>query len=171
MRTSGYFFSPNLAAGTFPLVYARECGRLPWCRPRSRDGGRRAVLLALAADTVLCPGSTQPFALRGSPAGGIFSGPGVSGSAATGFVFTPAGELPGARRAYLYSLTNGTCTGTATRRISVAPVPHAGGRVGAGGLRRNPAGAAHACASRWRAFGNRTPAGAGVGVWRWQQSS
>lgn len=88
----------------------------------------RAVLITnlvpanLGADTVLCAGITQPFALHGSPVGGIFSGPGVSGSVAAGFVFTPPAGFT-APVIVTYTVTNGTCSGTATRRISVASVP------------------------------------------------
>ena len=60
---------------------------------------------------------------HGSPAGGIFRGPGVSGSAASGFIFTPpAGLATPAILTYNVVNTSG-CLGTTTRRISVAPVP------------------------------------------------
>ena len=71
---------------------------------------------------MLCAGSTRPFALRGSPAGGVFSGPGVSGSAATGFFFTPPTAFAGPV-SLAYTVSVGGCTGTASRRVSVAPVP------------------------------------------------
>ncbi|WP_210514108.1 DUF7948 domain-containing protein [Hymenobacter terricola] len=118
---TGYFFSPNLAAGVVQLAYTVT---LNGCTAQATQA---VTLLStptptLAPDTVLCPGSSRPFALRGSPAGGTFSGPGVSGNAATGFTFTPPASFP-APLTLTYSLTAGPCTGTATRRISVATVP------------------------------------------------
>ncbi|MFC7666861.1 gliding motility-associated C-terminal domain-containing protein [Hymenobacter humi] len=47
---------------------------------------------------------------------------GVSGSAATGFVFTPPANFSGAV-SLTYTVTRGGCTATATRRISVAVPP------------------------------------------------
>ena len=84
---------------------------------------RRITVLPLPSagrDTVLCPGSTQAIRLNGAPAGGTFSGPGVTGSVATGFFFTPPANFVGA--AVTYSTT---CSGlvTAIRNISAAPVP------------------------------------------------
>jgi hypothetical protein len=74
------------------------------------------------ADTILCPGSTQPFRLRASLPGGVWTGPGVSGSVAAGFVFTPTAALVGTT-SLTYSVANGACTGTATRRVTVVPAP------------------------------------------------
>ena len=48
------------------------------------------------ADTAFCV-SARPFRLRGGrPAGGTWSGPGVSGSVAAGFTFTPDALVLGA---------------------------------------------------------------------------
>ncbi|MDO7850669.1 DUF7948 domain-containing protein [Hymenobacter convexus] len=119
---TGYAFSPTLAAGTYQLTYTVVANG---CTVQATQ----AVTLVsppvptLPADTVLCPGSSQTFRLRGSPAGGTFSGTGVSGSAAAGFFFTPPVGFPGAIT-ITYSLGNSAgCTGSATRRISVAAVP------------------------------------------------
>jgi hypothetical protein len=119
---TGFAFSPNLAAGTYQLIYTVVANG---CTVQATQ----AVTLvntpapALPADTVLCPGSSQAFRLRGTPAGGTFSGPGVSGSAAAGFFFTPSAGLSGPV-AVTYSLGNSAgCMGTATRRVSVAALP------------------------------------------------
>jgi hypothetical protein len=80
-------------------------------------------LSALAAppiagpDTVLCGNQLRPFLLRGAnPAGGSWSGPGVS----------PAGVLTPPAAPGIYTLTyttTGSCTGSATRRVTVLPRP------------------------------------------------
>ena len=119
--TTGYFFSPNTGPGTFPLVYTLTVNG---CTVQATQTVTVASLPvpATGADTVLCPGSQQPFALHGRPGGGIFSGPGVSGSAATGFVFTPPANFTGPVR-LTYSVSNGGCVGTASQLVSVAPAP------------------------------------------------
>ncbi len=64
-----------------------------------------------------------PLPLVGSPAGGTWSGPGVSGSVAAGFVFTPTPALLGTQ-VLTYSVAGaGTCATTATRRETVTPTP------------------------------------------------
>ncbi|WP_070733933.1 DUF7948 domain-containing protein [Hymenobacter glacialis] len=117
----GFFFSPNVGAGTFQLVYTLNANG---CVVQATQAVtvNPAIVVALPADTVLCPGSTQPFALRGSPAGGVFSGPGVSGTATTGFFFTPPASFS-APLVVTYTVTTAGCTGTGSRRISVAPSP------------------------------------------------
>ena len=120
--TQGYYFIPgSVGVGTFQLTYS--AGVVPCVASASLSVAVLGLPVAtLPADTILCPGSTQPFRLRGTPAGGTWTGPGVSGSAASGFVFTPAAGLTGSV-ALTYSVGNGACTGTATRRVAVAPVP------------------------------------------------
>ena len=118
---TGFVFSPNLPPGTYQLVYSLNTDGCTVQATQAVTIASRIAALA-GADTVLCPGSQQPFALRGSPMGGIFSGTGVSGSAATGFVFTPPAGLA-APITLTYAVSVGGCSGTATRRISVAPVP------------------------------------------------
>ena len=118
---TGFVFSPNQVPGTYQLVYALSVGGCAVQATQAVTIASRITALA-GADTVLCAGSTRPFALRGSPAGGIFSGPGVSGSAATGFLFTPPTAFAGPV-SLNYTVSVAGCTGTANRRISVAPVP------------------------------------------------
>ena len=117
---TGYFFSPNLAPGTYQLAYTLSVGS---CAVQATQPVTITQVLnpVLPADTVLCVGSA-PLALRGSPAGGVWSGPGVSGSPATGFVFTPPVSFP-APVTLTYNVSNSGCSGSGTRRVSVAPVP------------------------------------------------
>ncbi|RZK24756.1 MAG: PKD domain-containing protein [Hymenobacter sp.] len=73
---------------------------------------------ALLSDTTLCPGSTAAFQLRASPAGGVWSGPGVT---AGGFFTPPA--APGTV-ALTYTLGGGQpCPAATTKRITLLPTP------------------------------------------------
>ena len=120
---AGFTFAPGqVGAGTYQLTYAAGSAACP-VTSTTTVLVRAAAIIALRPDTTLCPGSRQPIALRGSPAGGTFSGPGVSGSVATGFVFTPPAGFTGAATLTYSLATAGGCTSTATRRIQVAPVP------------------------------------------------
>ncbi|MDO7847845.1 gliding motility-associated C-terminal domain-containing protein [Hymenobacter sp. M29] len=119
---TGFAFSPTLVAGTYQLTYTVVANG---CTVQATQAVTlvNAPAPTLPADTVLCPGSSQAFRLRGTPVGGTFSGTGVTGNVATGFVFTPPASFPGAITV-TYSLGNSAgCTGSATRRISVAAVP------------------------------------------------
>jgi hypothetical protein len=118
---NGYLFIPATAGpGTYQLTY--RFGTQP-CQTSSTLSvtvyAPQAV--SAAADTILCPGSTQPFALRGSPAGGSWSGPGVSGSISSGFRFNPTG-LSGSHT-LTYTLANAGCSSSAPRRVSILPAP------------------------------------------------
>ncbi|MDB5271075.1 MAG: hypothetical protein JWP58_4115 [Hymenobacter sp.] len=76
---------------------------------------------AAPPDTALCL-STRPFRLRGGlPLGGEWSGPGVSGSVATGFFFTPSPLITGAQTLlYTGPLANSpACPGRANRVVTV----------------------------------------------------
>ncbi|MDB5270381.1 MAG: hypothetical protein JWP58_3421 [Hymenobacter sp.] len=120
---TGFFFTPTPAlVGVQTVTYTVLSTGL--CT--TTDTRRITVLppLTAGADTVLCAGSTASIRLNGTPAGGTFSGPGVTGSVAAGFNFTlPAGFTGTAT--LTYTVTNTTCSGasTATRRMVVAPVP------------------------------------------------
>ena len=120
---AGFIFSPaQVGAGTYQLTYAAGSAACPVTSTTTVQV-RAAAVIVLRPDTTLCPGSRQPFVLRGSPAGGTFSGPGVSGSVARGFVFTPPAGFSGpATLTYSVSAAGG-CISTATRRVQVAPVP------------------------------------------------
>ena len=119
-----YYFVPATAGvGTFSLAYV--VGITTPCPVQKTMTVTVASTLAvsLPLDTLLCPGSQRPVPLRGAlPAGGVWTGTGVSGSAATGFYFTPPVGFAGSA-SLVYTITTGGCTGTATRRVGVAPVP------------------------------------------------
>ena len=119
---TGYIFTPNLAVGTYQLAYAVTVGV---CTVQTSQAVTIAPLPTptLAADTTICPNSA-PVALRGSPAGGIFSGPGVSGSVATGFTFVvPAGQ-PGPFTIGYAVMSAAGCTSLAvTRRFALTTAP------------------------------------------------
>ena len=120
--TAGYVFTPSSAlVGTQVLTYTvlanQVCSNVASTAPTS-IAVLSAPLVALPADTVLCPGSTRAFRLRATVAGGIWSGPGVAG----GNVFTP----PTAPGTYLLTYTvNATspCPVVTTRRVTLLPEP------------------------------------------------
>jgi hypothetical protein len=74
-------------------------------------------------DLTVCLGAA-PVALTGTPAGGIWTGPGVSGSVAAGYVFTPGTALLGTQT-LTYSIAGvvTACTITGTKNVTVAPLP------------------------------------------------
>jgi hypothetical protein len=74
------------------------------------------------ADTVVCGGPAVRVPLRATPAGGVWSGSGVSGSPATGYVLTLAANSSGTvNLAYTYAF--GVCSTTATQQVQVLPQP------------------------------------------------
>ncbi|GAA4350718.1 hypothetical protein GCM10023185_08750 [Hymenobacter saemangeumensis] len=73
-------------------------------------------------DTTVCAGRALRVALRASPGGGTWAGPGVSGSASTGFFWTlPPGAM--GTTVLTYTVSAGNCTATVTRRMEVVPLP------------------------------------------------
>ena len=118
---TGFGFTLGLPPGTYPVTYTVNANGCLMQATRAIIIGPPLNVQA-GADTVLCPGSRQPFALRGDPTGGLFSGPGVSGSAATGFVFTPPAGLT-SPITLTYTGSNGICTSTSTKQITVASEP------------------------------------------------
>ncbi len=77
-----------------------------------------APVVTLPPDTILCPGSSQAFQLRASPAGGVWAGPGLS----AGDIFTPP-ALP-STSVLTYTVGTGTrCPVVATRRITLLAQP------------------------------------------------
>ncbi len=117
-----YFYPGTSGAGTFKLTYYYQDGH---CASQASIDVTVAgpVAAQVPADTLLCPGTTRPVALRGSPAGGTWSGPNVGGSAATGFVFTPPAGFSGSVALTYAVNTAGGCASSAVRRVGVAPVP------------------------------------------------
>ncbi|TDN36482.1 hypothetical protein A8B98_09010 [Hymenobacter sp. UV11] len=119
-----YYFVPAMAGvGTFFLSYVVGINTPCPVQKSLAVTVSSTLNVSLPLDTLLCPGSQRPVPLRGGqPAGGVWTGTGVSGSAATGFYFTaPAGFTGSA--SLVYTVTTGGCTGVATRRVGVAPVP------------------------------------------------
>ncbi|WP_230471095.1 DUF7948 domain-containing protein [Hymenobacter jejuensis] len=78
------------------------------------------VTAQTAPDTVLCPGTTQPFRVRATPVGGKWSGSYVTADGQ----FTPPAGFTGSVT-LTYTASNEACTGSVTRRISVATPPTA----------------------------------------------
>ena len=116
----GYFFTPTATLlGTQTLTYSvtsvQGCSGLATL---TVDVSPPAVQVAMPADTVLCPGSNRAFQLHATPAGGVWSGAGVTASG----MFTPA-AAPGTV-AMLYTVGGGTpCATSATRRITLLAEP------------------------------------------------
>ncbi|WP_445991692.1 DUF7948 domain-containing protein [Hymenobacter cellulosilyticus] len=116
---NGFTFTPSLAgAGSFTLNYFSGNG------PCDIAGTvpvvvSPAVSVSLPPDTILCPGTTQPFRLRATPAGGTWSGANVSSAG----IFTPPAGFSGTS-ILTYTANSGSCVSSATRRVSVAPVPN-----------------------------------------------
>ena len=119
---AGYVFTPAVnLAGTQTLTYTvlanAVCANLA-----SQATTTIQVLPAFVAvappDTVLCPGTTRPFSLRGLPAGGTWSGPGVS----AGGVFTPPTAAGTYTLTYLVGAAT-TCPSQTTRRITLLAAP------------------------------------------------
>jgi len=119
---NGFSFNPQLAGvGSFVLTYT-VADSLACDTPT--DSARVLVLplgprVRAPQDTAMC--STAPaFRLRdGVPAGGSWTGPGVTGSRATGFLFTPRPGLAGqVTIAYHGPVTSpDTCPNSAPRII------------------------------------------------------
>ena len=117
-----YVFTPTPAlAGpqvlTYTLPASPACGTAG-SQARATIEVLGIATLAVAPDTVLCPGSTQAFRLRATPAGGTWSGPGVSSDG----LFTPP-AAPGTS-VLTYSVNAGTaCPVVATRRVTLLAAP------------------------------------------------
>lgn len=119
---AGFVFTPTLAlVGTQQLRYTALA-------PAACGGSSSSVVVpivvlsaptvVLPPDTVLCPGSSQAFRLRASPAGGTWAGPGLSADN----LFTPP-ALPGTS-VLTYTVNPGTaCPVVATRRITLLALP------------------------------------------------
>ncbi|UOQ65813.1 gliding motility-associated C-terminal domain-containing protein [Hymenobacter volaticus] len=116
--STGFTFTPSLTgAGTFTLSYTTGFGLcdVSGTVPVTVTS---PVTVSMPADTVLCPGTTQPFQLRATTAGGTWSGANVTSAG----LFTPPAGFSGFTT-LTYTVATGACTNTATRRVSVAEVP------------------------------------------------
>ncbi|QMU30988.1 DUF7948 domain-containing protein [Adhaeribacter radiodurans] len=79
------------------------------------------IVQARAGDSESVCANSAPIQLTGfSPAGGVWSGPGVTSEG----VFTPSKELIGVQTIN-YTVANGSCVSTGTKTITVVAVPEA----------------------------------------------
>ena len=115
---TGNTFSPQAAGpGTFTLTYALADSLA--CGAATQQVVVSSSLKALlSADTTLCADQLHPFHLRGRPAGGTWSGPGVSPDG----LFTPPNtQNRGGFFDLIYTVTQAPCQATATHRVVLAP--------------------------------------------------
>ncbi|OGX90276.1 gliding motility-associated C-terminal domain-containing protein [Hymenobacter coccineus] len=115
---TGNSFSPQAAgAGTHTLTYTVADSLA--CGAATQQVVVTSPVQALTSpDTTLCADQLRPFQLRSSPAGGTWSGPGVS----PGGLFTPPNtQNRGGTFALTYTVTQDVCQTTATRRVILAP--------------------------------------------------
>lgn len=115
---SGMFSPSTAGAGTHTITYTFLNGN--GCQTTTTFGitvnaGPNASIVAIDS---LCK-NDQPVALQGSPAGGTFSGPGVSNG-----IFDPSGVTPG-QVTITYTVTSGGCTATASTTTWVNANPAA----------------------------------------------
>ena len=124
----GTFSGPGVSAGRFnPAAAGVGRHRLTYAISDSLGCGtisREVVVgatptLAAGRDTVLCADQLRPFQLRGfSPAGGVWSGTGVT----AGGLFTPPNtNNRGGIYRLRYTVTEGPCQATAPRQVLLAP--------------------------------------------------
>ena len=114
--SASYVFSPATAGAGQHRVYYAVAGS--YC-----EGATVFTVLApptpqTAPDTIICPGTTRPFRLRATPAGGQWSGSHVSADG----VFTPPTGFTG-KVLLTYTVSNDVCSATATRTVQVAAPP------------------------------------------------
>ena len=119
----GFVFTPDSTlVGTNVLVYIFPGSS--FC-PGARDTLRVTVLAAsgrarVPADTAVCVTGAAVRLTRGRPAGGTWTGPGVTGSVAAGFTFTPTPTLVGNQTlTYTGIGTNSRCPPRAYRIVQV----------------------------------------------------
>jgi hypothetical protein len=120
---AGFVFTPGPAlVGPQVLTYT-----VPGATAACSASARLTITVevpALATATALATACTGngPVALTGGrPAGGTWSGPGVSGSVAAGFVFTPTPALAGAQQLTYTAVSSAACGGD-TSRVEVPVV-------------------------------------------------
>ncbi|UOQ53475.1 DUF7948 domain-containing protein [Hymenobacter cellulosivorans] len=115
---AGYTFTPSLVrAGTIMLNYRTGYSfcDVSGFAPVTVTA---PATISMPADTLLCVGTTQPFRLRATPVGGTWSGANVTSAG----IFTAPPGFSGTA-VLTYTVSSGPCVSTATRRVSVAPVP------------------------------------------------
>ena len=127
----GTFSGPGVANGVFsPAVAGPGLHTLTYVVPGTAAACGNGTSLqvrvvgATVAPTLAACVGNPPLALGGTPAGGTWSGPGVSGSVAAGFVFTSTTALLGSQTlTYTVSAPDNSCAGTARTVVTVSPVP------------------------------------------------
>ena len=117
--SNGRFDPAAAGAGTHTLTYnitdSLGCGTLSQPVVVTRP-----PVIVPGRDTTLCADLRQPFQLRGyAPAGGVWSGTGVT---ASGFFTPPNTGNRGGVFPLTYTVTQGPCQATATRTVVLAPV-------------------------------------------------
>ena len=119
---AGFTFDPS--AGTQTLTYS-------YTDPNTGCSASAQVTITVNEPPVVSAGSYGPLCtnggltnLVGSPAGGTWSGTGVSGDQANGYTFDPS--VGTQTLTYSYTDPNTGCSNSATTRISVNPPPPCG---------------------------------------------
>lgn len=83
-----------------------------------------ATSIDVPLNDTYCQGENTPIALTGTPSGGVFSGPGISGSN-----FTPSSANVG-QNVITYTVTGGSCAGLAYDTVNIIAAP----QISASGL-------------------------------------
>ncbi|MBH8560215.1 DUF7948 domain-containing protein [Hymenobacter negativus] len=126
---TGFFFTPSpLFTGPQTLLYTGPPGNSPACPGRAQrvvTVNTSGVATVSAPDTVMCA-VAGPQRLSAIPSGGMWTGPGVSGSVAGGFFFTPTAALMGVQvLAYIgpAPANAADCPVAGRLRLQVLPLP------------------------------------------------
>ncbi|MDO7848984.1 gliding motility-associated C-terminal domain-containing protein [Hymenobacter sp. M29] len=94
----------------------------PHCNNAAFKFAFQANTSPAGTDTLSVCARGNPVLLSGSPEGGTWTGPGVSGSLSTGFFFVPSAAPVGQQvLTYTSPAAVSGCAGTSTRRITVLP--------------------------------------------------
>ncbi|MBO0357018.1 gliding motility-associated C-terminal domain-containing protein [Hymenobacter sp. BT186] len=117
-----YYFTPTPALlGTYTLRYTLPAGAVACSSPTQTLAVTvrtpSTVTFTTLPATPVCVNNEFAVSLVGTPAGGIFSGPGVEGG-----VFRPTLAGPGTHT-LTYTLNTSTQCGSATRAVTVLPIP------------------------------------------------
>ncbi|GAA4306167.1 gliding motility-associated C-terminal domain-containing protein [Nibribacter koreensis] len=111
-------FTPSTAGVGYHIITYTSTGANGFCGSVTRTiQVLPAPTLQLGPDVVLCPGNMAPLQLTATPAGGSWTGNYVTAAG----VFTPPAGFTGTTQV-TYTITGG-CVATATKNISVAPIP------------------------------------------------
>jgi gliding motility-associated-like protein len=123
--SAGYLFTPTAAlAGLQVLTYT-----LPGVVTACTITGTKNVTVTLPPQVTapalpaMCAGAGAAVLTGATPAGGVWSGPGVAGSASGGYAFTPTQALVGTQTLTYTVTTAAGCVGRATTTLTVIPGP------------------------------------------------